>query len=227
MRQVFRDRTEAGRLLAQKLTLYVGKHDLIVLGLPRGGVPVAFEVAASLHAPLDVFVVRKLGTPGHRELAMGAIATGGVRVLNEDVVQGLDIPMDLIESVTLEEHQELRRRELAYRGSYSEPNVAGKTVILVDDGVATGATMRAAIYALKAQKPARLIVAVPTIAGSTHSQLRDEVDEFIALMTPEPFYGVGAWYEDFAQTSDDEVTELIARARANLLAEGAGTLGLR
>ena len=216
MRDIFRDRTEAGQLLAGELMRYANQPGVIVLGLPRGGVPVAFEVAMALRAPLDVFVVRKLGTPGHRELAMGAIASGGVRVLNEEVVQGLGIPMEVIDAVSAEEEQELKRRELAYRGSYSEPEVRGKTVLLIDDGIATGSTIRAAIRALKAQHPARLVVGVPTAADSTCRELRPEVDDLVALMTPERFYGVGQWYEDFGQTSDAEVTELLQRARQNL-----------
>ncbi len=214
MRDIFQDRTEAGRLLAGRLTRYANQPNVIVLGLPRGGVPVAFEVAKALHAPLDVFVVRKLGTPGRRELAMGAIATGGVRVLNEEVVGGLGIPMEMINAVTEEEKQELKRRELAYRGSYSAPEVRGKTVILIDDGIATGSTMRAAVRALAAQHPTRLIVAVPTVAASTYSELRPEVDEMVALMTPEQFYGVSEWYEDYKQTSDAEVSDLLGHARS-------------
>ena len=213
MRDIFQDRIEAGQLLAEKLVPYANQPDVIVLGLPRGGVPVAFEVAKALRAPLDVFVVRKLGTPGRRELAMGAIASGGVRVLNEEVVRGLGIPMEMVNAVTEEEQRELKRRELAYRGSYSEPEVRGKTVILIDDGIATGSTMRAAVRALAARHPARLIVAVPTVAGSTYSELRPEVDELVALMTPEQFDGVGKWYKDFSQTSDAEVTDLLERAR--------------
>jgi putative phosphoribosyl transferase len=213
MSDIFRNRIEAGQLLAGKLMRYANQPNVIVLGLPRGGVPVAFEVANALYAPLDVFVVRKLGVPGHRELAMGAIATGRVRVLDEEVVRGLGIPMEVIDAVTAEEERELKRRELAYRGSYSEPEVSGKTVILIDDGIATGSTMRAAVRALNAH-PARLIVAVPTAAGSTYLELRPEVDELVALMTPEPFYAVGVWYQDFGQTSDAEVTDLLERARS-------------
>lgn len=213
MKGIFRDRIEAGRLLSEELKEYANQPDVIVLGLPRGGVPVAFEVASALHLPLDVFVVRKLGTPGQRELAMGAIASGGVLVLNDAVVLGLDIPTSVIDRVAAEELQELRRREWAYRGSHTEPEVRGKKVILIDDGVATGSTMRAAIRALRMQHPARLIVAVPTIADSTYGELLGEVDEFVALMTPEPFFGVGEWYQDFSQTSDAEVTELLQRAR--------------
>jgi predicted phosphoribosyltransferase len=211
--EIFRDRVEAGKLLASTLMHFANKPNVIVLGLPRGGVPVAFQVSEALKAPLDVFVVRKLGTPGQPELAMGAIATGGVRVLNEEVIRALDIPTEVIDDVTAEQEQELRRRELAYRGSYSEPEILGKTVILIDDGVATGSTMRAAIRALKAQYPARLIVGVPTAAASTYYKLRSKVDEFVALMTPEPFYGVGKWYLDFSQTTDEKVTELLQRAR--------------
>ena len=214
MRDIFRNRIEAGKLLAEKLMCYANRPNVIVLGLPRGGVPVAFEVANALRVPLDVFVVRKLGTPGQRELAMGAIAAEGVRVLNEEVVEGLGIPMEVIDAVTAEEKLELKRRELAYRGSYSEPELRGNTVILIDDGIATGSTMRAAVRALTALHPARLIVAVPTVAGSTYSELRPEVDELVALMTPEPFYGVGDWYEDFNQTSDAEVTDLLQRGRS-------------
>jgi predicted phosphoribosyltransferase len=209
MREIFRNRIEAGQLLAGKLMRYTNQPNVIVLGLPRGGVAVAFEVAKALRAPLDVFVVRKLGTPGNREVAMGAIATGGVRVLNEEVVVGLGIPIEVIDAVTAEEKQELKRRELAYRGSYSEPEMRGKTVILIDDG-----TVRAAVCALNAQHPARFIVAVPTAAGSAYRELRPEVDELVALMRPEPFYGVGASYEDFSQMSDAEVTDLLERARS-------------
>jgi putative phosphoribosyl transferase len=213
MRGIFPNRIEAGKLLAGQLTRYANQANVIVLGLPRGGVPVAFEVAKALRAPLDVFVVRKLGTPGRPELAMGAIATGGARVVNEEVVGGLGIPMEMIDAVTEKETQELKRRQLAYRGSCSGPAVCGKTAILIDDGIATGSTMRAAVRALRAQEPARLIVAVPTVAGSTCSELLPEVDELVALMTPERFYGVGEWYEDFSQTSDAEVTDLLERAR--------------
>ena len=214
--KTFQNRTEAGQLLAAELMVYADRPDVIVLGLPRGGVPVACEVATALRAPLDVFVVRKLGTPGQPELAMGAIASGGVRVINDEVVRESGIPMDVIDAVAEEEGRELRRRELAYRGSHSEPEVRGKTVLLIDDGVATGSTMRAAIRALNSQQPARLVVAVPTAAGSTCRELRTEADEFVALMTPEPFHGVGEWYEDFSQTSDGEVTELLSRARRRM-----------
>ena len=222
MRETFRDRTEAGQLLARELMRYADLPDIIVLGLPRGGVPVAFEVAMALHAPLDVFVVRKLGTPGQPELAMGAIASGGVRVINDEVVDGMGIATEVIEAVAQEEERELKGREVAYRGSHSQPEVRGKTVLLIDDGVATGSTMRAAIRALNSQHPARLIVGVPTAAGSTWRELRTEADEFVALMTPEPFHGVGEWYEDFSQTSDGEVTELLSRARRCLAFSESG-----
>lgn len=213
MMEIVRDRVEAGKLLAGMLMHFANQPNVIVLGLPRGGLPVAFEVAVALKAPLDVFVVRKLGTPGQPELAMGAIASGGVRVPNEEVIRSLEISTEVIDEVTAEQVKELKRRELAYRGSHTEPEVLGKTVVLIDDGVATGSTMRAAIRALKAQYPARLVVGVPTAAASTYYELRSEVDEFVVLMTPEPFYGVGQWYLDFSQTSDEEVTELLQSAR--------------
>jgi putative phosphoribosyl transferase len=219
MRNIFRDRTEAGQLLAAELLQYAEQPDVLVLGLPRGGVPVAFEVATALRAPLDVFVVRKLGTPDQPELAMGAIATGGIRVINDEVVREFCIPADVIDEVADEELRELDRRELAYRGTHAAPVVRGKTVILIDDGVATGSTMRVAIRALKSQQPTRLTVAVPTIAGSTLHELRTEVDEFVALMAPEPFFGVGEWYGNFAQTSDAEVAGLLQRAKKDLAAE--------
>ena len=213
MRRIFSNRIEAGKLLAGQLTRYANQVNVIVLGLPRGGVPVAFEVAKALRAPLGVFVVRKLGTPGRPELAMGAIATGGVRVLNEEVVGGLGVPMEVIDTVTREEMQELERCQLAYQGRCSEPVLCGKTVILIDDGIATGSTMRAAARGLRAQGPARLIVAVPTVAASTYTGLLPEVDELVALMRPERFYGVGEWYADFSQTSDADVIDLLERAR--------------
>ncbi len=223
MPEIFRDRIEAGQLLARELMQYSDRPGVIVLGLPRGGVPVAFEVAVALRAPLDVFIVRKLGTPGHRELAMGAIATGGVRVLNAAVVQERSIPMEIIDAVAVEEERELKRRELMYRGSSPEPEVCGKTVILIDDGIATGSTIRAAILALNAQHPACLIVAVPIAAASACRELRPEVDDVVALMEPESFFGVGQWYEDFRQTGDEEVTELLQRARESLASNGPAT----
>ena len=208
----FRDRREAGRVLAQELTAYAGRPDVVVLALPRGGVPVAYEVARALGAPLDVFLVRKLGVPGHEELAMGAVATGGVRVLNDQVVRALGIPPDVIDMVAAWEQQELARRERLYRGDRPPPDVKGRTVILVDDGLATGATMRAALAALRQQQPARRVVAVPTAAAQTCDALRTEADDVVCATTPEPFDAVGFWYEDFSQTTDDEVRELLDRA---------------
>jgi predicted phosphoribosyltransferase len=210
----FEDRTEAGRQLAAYLMAYANRPDVIVLGLPRGGVPVAFEVAQALNAPLDVFVVRKLGVPGHEELAMGAIATGDVVVLNEDVVEGLRIPDSVLERVAAEERQELLRREGIYRGNRPPPDLRGRIVILVDDGLATGSTMRAAVEAIRRQGPARIVVAVPVAAAETCEQFRHEgvADEVICLRTPEPFYAVGLWYQDFSPTTDQEVRDLLWRA---------------
>jgi putative phosphoribosyl transferase len=210
---IFRDRTEAGKYLATKLLSYKDRPDVLVLALPRGGVPVAFEVAQALRVPLDIFLVRKLGVPGHEELAMGAISTGGVRVLNEDTVDYLRIPEHIIDSIAAEELKELKRRELAYRGNRPEPDVKGKTVILIDDGLATGSTIRAAAQALRQQQPARTIVAVPVSAPETCDEYRIGVDEIICAVTPEPFLGVGMWYLDFSQTTDDEVRDLLERAR--------------
>jgi predicted phosphoribosyltransferase len=213
MRARFRDRIEAGRLLAEKLRAYEDRPDVLVLGLPRGGVPVAEQVADKLGAPLDVFVVRKLGLPWHPELAMGAIAAGGVRVLNEEVVGALRLPREVIDSVAAREQLELERRERAYRGGRPAPEVKDRVVILVDDGVATGSTMSAAIQALRGLGAARIVAAAPTIASSTAERMRSEADELVAVIEPEEFYGVGQWYEDFSQTSDDEVREILARAR--------------
>lgn len=209
---LFRDRTEAGRFLARQLMRYADRQDVLVLALPRGGVPVAFEVARALHAPLDIFLVRKLGLPGHGELAMGAIATGGMRVLNEDVVQALRIPEHVIDAVSVQEQQELERRERAYRGDRPAPQVRGRTVILIDDGLATGSTMRAAVAALRRQGPARIVVAVPLGASETCAEFRAEADETVCAKTPEPFYAVGLWYGDFSQTTDEEVHDLLERA---------------
>src|SRR5262245_59207705 len=220
--QRFRNRADAGRLLADKLAAYAGRPDVLVLALPRGGVPVAFEAARVLGAPLDVFVVRKLGVPGQEELAMGAIATGGVRVVNPDVVDALRIPTAVIDRVAEEEGRELERRQRAYRGERPEPEVRGRTVILVDDGLATGSTMRAAVAALRAQGPARVVVAVPVGAQSTCEELGREVDEIVCLAMPEPFLAVGRFYEDFSQTTDQEVHDLLAAARRSAVgAEGA------
>jgi predicted phosphoribosyltransferase len=209
----FRDRREAGRQLARHLAAYANRPDVLVLALPRGGVPVAYEVARALNAPLDVFLVRKLGLPGHEELAMGAVASGGVRVLNRDVVEALRLPPEIIDAVANRELQELERREREYRGDRPWPDVRGKTVILVDDGLATGSTMRAAVQALRQQGPDRLVVAVPAGSPETCDEFRDEVDEIVCAITPEPFYAVGLWYEDFSQTTDDEVRELLAAAQ--------------
>jgi putative phosphoribosyl transferase len=208
----FRDRVDAGRELAERLRSYAHRADVLVLALPRGGVPVAFPVAEALHAPLDVFLVRKLGVPGHEELAMGAIATGGVRVLNQDVIDGLGIPERMIETVAAREREELERRERLYRDGRPAPMVSGRTVILIDDGLATGATMRAAAAAIRVQQPARLVVAVPVAAPSTCEEFRAEVDEIICARTPEPFYAVGFWYDEFSPTTDEEVRDLLSRA---------------
>ncbi len=198
-------------MLATKLTAYANLPDVLVLALPRGGVPVAYEVARALGAPLDIFLVRKLGVPGYEEFAMGAIATGGVRVLNDQVVGGLRIPDYIVDEVAASEQQELMRRERLYRGHHPPPDVRGRTVILVDDGLATGATMLAAIKALRQQQPARIVVAVPTAAPETCEQLRAEADDVICAITPEPFHAVGLWYDDFSQTTDEEVRELLAQ----------------
>jgi len=208
----FRDRREAGRYLAEKLKAYANRPDVLVLALPRGGVPVAYEVARELRVPLDVFLVRKLGVPGHEELAMGAIATGGVRVLNKQVVDSLHIPDSIINAVAAQELEELKRRELAYRDGRPPPQIRGRTVILVDDGLATGSTMRAATMALKQQEPKQIIVAVPVAVAETCDQFREYVDEIICAITPEPFYAVGLWYDDFSQTTDEEVRVLLNQA---------------
>jgi predicted phosphoribosyltransferase len=210
----FRDRRDAGRKLAAQLAAYAGRPDVVVLALPRGGVPVAYEVAQALRAPMDVFLVRKLGLPGHEEFAMGAVATGGVRVLNPDIVENLYAPASVIDTVTQREQRELDRRERAYRGVRPPPDVRGKIVILVDDGLATGSTMRAAAAAVKQLQPARVVVAVPVASQATCDELRREADEVVCLVTPEPFYAVGLWYDDFSQTTDDEVRALLAAAAA-------------
>jgi predicted phosphoribosyltransferase len=197
---------------------YAGRPDVLVLALPRGGVPVAFEVARALEAPLDIFVVRKLGVPGHEELAMGAIASGGAWVLNNDLIESLNPPFRVIQAVAARERLEIERRERAYRGNRPALEVRGRTVILVDDGLATGASMRAAVAALQRLGPGRLIVAVPTAAPSTCSELGQEVDECICVITPEPFHAVGIWYEDFSQTTDEEVRDLLQQASQPVIA---------
>jgi putative phosphoribosyl transferase len=213
MENRYKNRREAGKVLAADLQRYAGKKNVLVLALPRGGVPVAYEVAMALHAPLDIFLVRKLGVPGHEELAMGAIATGGVRVINEDVVQSLHIPEHVIEAVTAKEQREIKRRERFYRDERPLPEIRDHQLILIDDGLATGASMRAAAHALRQQQPARLVVAVPVAAPATCELLRPDVDEIVCPLLPEFFYGVGWWYEDFAQTSDKEVQDLLTRSQ--------------
>jgi predicted phosphoribosyltransferase len=208
----FRDRLDAGEKLAARLTAYRGDPDVIVLALPRGGVPVAYPVARALRAPLDVYLVRKLGVPGHEELAMGAIATGGVRVLNEMVVNALRIPESVLDAVAEKELHELERREREYRGDRARLDPRGRICILVDDGLATGASMHAAITGLRTEEPAEIVVAVPTAAPETCEMLEREVDAIICAVTPEPFYGVGMWYADFSQTTDEEVKAYLRRA---------------
>lgn len=212
MKTRFFDRREGGQFLAESLTAYADREDVIVLALPRGGVPVAAEVAKRLNAPLDVFVVRKLGLPGHPELAMGAIASGGARVFNGEVVNALRIPDEMIDAVSAEELIELQRREKAYRAGRPPLELEGKTVIVVDDGVATGSTMLAAVSALRQLNAARIVVAAPVIAASTYSEMQRAADEVAAVILPENFYAVGLWYQDFSQTTDDEVRELLGQA---------------
>jgi predicted phosphoribosyltransferase len=208
----FRDRTEAGRLLASKLVRYVSRPNLLILALPRGGVPVAFEIARTLHAPLDIFLVRKLGVPGQEELAMGAVSSGNVRVLQGDVVEAFGIPQSVIEAATAEEIRELARRERAFRGDRPSPQIRGWNIILVDDGLATGSTMHAAVVALKQQEPERIIVAVPVASRETCDEFKSEVDEVICLRTPASFYAVGLCYETFPQLTDEEVREFLRKA---------------
>lgn len=211
---VFQNRTEAGFKLAEKLMPYAGRSDIVVLALPRGGVPVAFPVAEALDAPLDLFIVRKLGVPGHEEMAMGALASGGVRVLLPHIVRQMNVDRAQIDRVTAVEQRELERRESAYRGELPRPALRDKIVILVDDGLATGASMHAAVVALRRHEPAKIIVAVPVASPETCQEFRDEVDEVICMMTPQPFQAVGLWYTDFDQTTDDEVRDLLQRAQA-------------
>ena len=209
----FQNRTQAGHLLALNLQAYKDRpDDVLVLGLPRGGVPVAYEVARQLNAPLDVFIVRKLGVPGHEELGMGAIATGGVRILHDGIVREFRIPPHVIDRVTANEQNELERRERLYRGERGAPPIEGRIVIIVDDGLATGSTMKAAVAAIRQQRPARVIVAVPTAPAETCKELQQTADEVVCAVTPEPFYAVGGSYADFRQTTDEEVRDLLQRA---------------
>jgi len=212
--EAFTDRRHAGRVLASRLTKYAGRGDVIVLALPRGGVPVASEVASALSAPMDVFLVRKLGTPGHRELAMGAIASGGVRVVNEDVVRWYGISEAAIDRIAREEQEELERRERAYRDDRPAPDLTNRIVVLIDDGLATGSTMRAAVQAVRARCPARVVIAVPVGAPQTCAELAVSADEVICARMPEPFSAVGQWYLNFEQTDDAEVRELLQKSGA-------------
>jgi putative phosphoribosyl transferase len=214
----FKNRMDAGARLAQRLGAYAGRPDVLVLALPRGGVPVGFAVAQALDVQLDILLVRKLGVPGNEELAMGAIASGGVYVLQADVLKQLDIPMEIVEATAQRKLEELAQREKLYRASHPAAQLEGRVVIIVDDGLATGSTMLVAIKAAREAKAARIIVAVPVAASEGIRQIESQVDETIFLMTPEPFYAVGLWYVDFAQTSDDEVVELLDKA-ANLRAQ--------
>jgi putative phosphoribosyl transferase len=213
----FKDRRDAGRKLAQKLATYAGQPNVLILALPRGGVPVAYEVALALNALLDIFIVRKLGLPGREELAIGAIASGGIRVLNNDVIRMLSVPDEVINFVAKRELQELQRRENLYRKDRPYPEVRDQTVILIDDGLATGASMRAAIAGLRSKHPARIVVAVPAAAPDVCDAFQTEVDEIVCAVTPEPFYGVGRWYEDFSQVTDEEVGILLEEANRQYL----------
>jgi len=216
MAERFQDRTDAGRRLAGRLGTYASRNDVLVLGLPRGGVPVAFEIATALDAPLDVFIVRKLGLPGHEEFGIGAIASGGIRVVDDAVLRAYDVDPDALERVTARERLELERREQLYRDDRPFPVVEGRIVILVDDGLATGSTMRAAIAALRRKRPNKIVVAVPVGARETCAAMTRLVEEVVCLETPDPFYAVGLWYEDFEQTSDAEVHDLLERAEARM-----------
>ncbi|MBD2609773.1 phosphoribosyltransferase [Nostoc punctiforme FACHB-252] len=212
---LFKNRRFAGQVLAQELAAYANRSDVVVLGLPRGGVPVAFEVAQALNAPLDVLVVRKLGVPDREELAMGAIAPGGVRILNRNIINMVNISDEVIARVAVQEERELQRRENLYRGQRPFPDLRGRTVILVDDGLATGATMWAAVVAVRKHQPAAIVIAVPVAAPETCQQLETEVDQITCVSSPSPFYSVGLWYENFPQTTDEEVRELLTTATKN------------
>ena len=217
--RLFRNRIEAGRFLARKLAEYANRPDVVVLALPRGGVPVAYEVAQALKAPLDIFVVRKLGVPGYEECAMGAIASGGIRVLDDQLIKSLHIPVDLVAEVTAIEFAELQRRERLYRGTRAPMDITGQTVIIVDDGLATGSTMRAAVTALRKQNPKKIVVAVPVGARDTCDSFRNEVDTVaVCAITPKPFRAVGLWYRDFSQTTDAEVQQLLRKAEQTRVA---------
>jgi len=212
--KIFKDRADAGRFLATKLDSFANRTNVVVLGLPRGGVPVAYEVARKLNAPLDIFVVRKLGVPGHEELAMGAIASGGVRVLNQQVLSHLQIPDDIIALVVDNEQRELERREREYRGNHEPLDLCGRVIILVDDGLATGSSMHAAVQAARQKQPEGIVVAVPVGARDTCESFQKEIDTLaICAITPEPFQAVGSWYADFSQITDDDVRELLDRSR--------------
>ena len=213
----FKDRRDAGRVLARKLSAYGGQADVIVLALPRGGVPVGYEVALALNAPLDIFLVRKLGLPGREELAIGAIASGGVRVLNQDIIRVLNVPEEVINIVARQELQELGRREHHYRGDRPAPEIRDRKVILIDDGLATGASMRAAVVGVRGQHPSRIVIAVPAAAPELCNAFQFEVDEMVCAITPEPFYGVSRWYEDFSQITDEEVRMFLQKANHQLL----------
>lgn len=214
MRAIFRDRVDAGKQLAKELSKYSNRPDVLILALPRGGVPVAFEVAKELNVKMDVFIVRKLGVPGNEELAMGAIASEDVRVLNEDVIKSYKIPDRVIATVAANELRELERKERKYRGGHLQPDMKDMTIILIDDGLATGATMHAAVEALKTKHPAKLVIAVPTASPDICRFFKGIVDEMICAATPKPFYAIGAWYEDFSQTTDEEVCKLLEKAQS-------------
>ena len=218
---LFQDRFDAGRLLAHKLRAFANRPDTVVLALPRGGVPVGFEVAKMLNVPLDIFVVRKLGVPGYEELAMGAIASGGIRVLNEDVVRAAGVPNEVIDAVAAKEERELERRQRDYREGRPPVDVQGHIVIVVDDGLATGSSMRVALQALKRKRPAQIIVAVPVGARATCAEFQSEGYHIICAVTPEPFQSVGQWYRDFSQTSDEEVRDLLRQATGLLTPSAA------